>query len=102
MNAHELYGLLNSVPIVHSGTIFHQQIPNDFVLHKAELRILNKPNYVSITCTSSRDYLSLILDLTRNNVVGHILPLYLLVWTNMGILFIFLTTDLMAEVYIRK
>ena len=65
MNAHELYGLLNSVPIVHSGTIFHQQIPNYFVLHKAELRRPNKPNYVSITCTSSRDYFSLILDLTQ-------------------------------------
>ena len=65
MNAHELYGLLNSVPIVHSGTIFHQGIPNYFVLHKAEFRIPNKPNYVSITCSSSRDYFSLILDLTR-------------------------------------
>ena len=66
INAHELYGLLNSVPIVHSGTLFHQQIPNYFVLHKAELRIPNKPNYVSITCTYSRDYFSLILDLTQN------------------------------------
>ena len=60
MNAYELYGLLNSVPIVHSGTIFHQEIPNYFFLHKAELHIPNKPNYVSITW----DYFSLILDLT--------------------------------------
>ena len=67
MNAHELYGFLNSVPIVHSGTLFHQQNPNYFVLHKAELRLPNKPNYVSITCTSSRDYFSLLLDLTQNS-----------------------------------
>ena len=67
MNANELYGLLNSVPIVHSGTIFYQEIPNYFVLHKAELRIPNKPNYVTITCTSSRDDFSLILDLTQNS-----------------------------------
>ena len=70
MNAYELYGLLNSVPIVHSGTIFHQEIQSYFVLHKVELRIPNKPNYVSMTCTSSRDYFSLILDLTRFSLVS--------------------------------
>ena len=61
MNAHELYGLLNSVPIVHSGTIFHQQIPDYFFLRKAEMLIPNKLNYVL-----RRDNFSLILDLTRN------------------------------------
>ena len=80
MDAHELYGLLNPVPIVHSGTIFHQQIPNYFVLHKAELRIPNKPNYVSITCTSSRDYFSLILDLTQDyNVAADPIVLWSLI-----------------------